>query len=142
MAREWVKGMVNTRRTSDAALVDPILDMFESKTPEIYAAQTRALIGRPDAKRVLNSIRVPSLVLCGREDSWAPVQRHLEMSADIAGSTFVEIPDCGHMCTMERPDAVTAAMKKWFEAVLAAEERHGQNDPAFASSTSRSRAKQ
>jgi pimeloyl-ACP methyl ester carboxylesterase len=141
MAREWVKGMVNTRRLSDAVLVDPILDMFESKTPEIYAAQTRALINRPDAKRVLNSIRVPALVLCGREDSWAPVQRHLEMSADIAGSTFVEIQDCGHMCTMERPEAVTAAMRKWFESVLAAEQRHGQNDPSFGPPTTRSRAR-
>src|SRR4051812_47176891 len=46
MAREWVKGMVHARRVNEAALVDPILDMFESKTPEIYAAQTRALIHR------------------------------------------------------------------------------------------------
>jgi len=140
MAREWVKGMVSSKRLSDAALVDPILDMFESKTPEIYAAQTRALINRPDAKHVLNSIRVPTMVLCGREDSWAPVQRHLEMSADIAGSTFVEVPDCGHMCTMERPEAVTAAMKKWFASVLAVEERHGQNDPSFGPPAARSRA--
>ena len=140
MAREWVKGMVHTRRVHEAALVDPILDMFESKTPEIYAAQTRALINRPDSKRVLTSIRVPTMVLCGREDSWAPVQRHLEMSADIAGSTFVEVPDCGHMCTMERPDAVTAAMRKWFESVLAAETRHDQHDPSFAPPAARSRA--
>ena len=140
MAREWVKGMVHTRRLSDAALVDPILDMFESKTSEIYAAQTHALINRQDAKRVLTSIRVPTLVLCGREDSWAPVQRHLEMSADIAGSTFVEVPDCGHMCTMERPEAVTSAMKKWFASVLAAEVRRGQNDQSFGAPTVRSRA--
>lgn len=141
MAREWVKGMVHAKRLADAALVDPILDMFESKTPEIYAAQTRALINRPDAKRVLTSIRVPTLVLCGREDSWAPVQRHLEMSADIAGSTFVEIPDSGHMCTMERPEAVSSAMKKWFASVIEAEKRHGQNDSRFAAQpTERSRA--
>jgi pimeloyl-ACP methyl ester carboxylesterase len=140
MAREWVKGMVHSKRLSDAVLVDPILDMFESKTPEIYAAQTRALINRPDAKRVLTSIRVPTMVLCGREDSWAPVQRHLEMSAGIAGSTFVEVPDCGHMCTMERPEAVTAAMRKWFESVIEAEQRHGQNDSSFGPPTPRSRA--
>ena len=140
MAREWVKGMVHAGRLSERALVDPILDMFESKTPEIYAAQTQALIHRPDAKPVLTSIRVPALVLCGREDSWAPVQRHLEMSASIAGSTFIEIPDCGHMCTMERPEAVTSAMKKWFASVLAAETRHGQSDSSFRPATARSRA--
>jgi pimeloyl-ACP methyl ester carboxylesterase len=140
MAREWVKGMVHSKRLSDAALVEPILDMFESKTPEIYAAQTRALINRLDARRVLNSIRVPTLVLCGREDSWAPVQRHLEMSAGIAGSTFVEVPDCGHMCTMERPEPVTAAMKKWFLSVIAAEERRGQSEASLPPSTARTRA--
>ncbi|MEJ0040151.1 MAG: alpha/beta hydrolase [Gammaproteobacteria bacterium] len=140
MAREWVKGMVHTGRVCERALVDPILDMFESKTPEVYAAQTRALIHRQDAKSVMMSIRCPALVLCGREDSWAPVQRHLEMSATIAGSTFVEVPDCGHMCTMERPEAVTAAMKKWFASVIAANEGHGRNDSSFGPPTARARA--
>src|SRR4051812_28248393 len=63
MARDWVKGMVHAGRLAERTLVDPILDMFESKTPDIYAAQTRALIDRPDAKPVLTSIRCPTLVL-------------------------------------------------------------------------------
>jgi pimeloyl-ACP methyl ester carboxylesterase len=140
MAREWIQGMVHSARLSERPLIDPILDMFGSKTPDIYAAQIRALIERPNARAVLNMIRCPTLVLCGREDSWAPVQRHLEMSALIAGSTFVEIADCGHMCTMERPQAVTAALKKWFVAVLEAEERSGQNDPSFGPPAARARA--
>ena len=140
MARDWVKGMVHAARLSERALVDPILDMFESKTPEIYAAQTRALIDRPDAKPVMTRIRCPALILCGREDSWAPVQRHLEMSAAIAGSAFVEIPDCGHMCTLERPAVVSAAMKKWFASVLASEATQGRNDPGFGPRTVPARA--
>jgi pimeloyl-ACP methyl ester carboxylesterase len=139
MAREWVQGMVSAARLDERALVDPILDMFESKSVEIYAAQTRALINRPDARPVLNMIRCPTMVLCGREDSWAPVQRHLEMSAAIAGSTFVEVQDCGHMCTMERPEGVTAAMRKWFASVLEAEARHGRNDSTFGPPTARAR---
>jgi pimeloyl-ACP methyl ester carboxylesterase len=140
MAREWVQGMVHSARLSERALVDPILDMFESKTPEIYAAQIRALINRPDAKPVMNSIRCPTLVLCGREDSWAPVQRHLEMSALIAGSTFTEIQNCGHMCTMERPQGVSNALTSWFATVLAAEESLGRNDSSFGPSSARARA--
>ena len=88
----------------------------------------------------MNMIRCPALVLCGREDSWAPVQRHLEMSAAIAGSTFVEIQDCGHMCTMERPEAVTSALKKWLVSVFEAEARHGRNDSRFGPPTARARA--
>lgn len=121
MATEWVQGMVHPKRLSDTALIESILTMFESKTPEIYEAQTRALIHRPDATPVIPTIRCPTLVLCGREDSWSPVQRHLEIASAIPGSTFVDIPDCGHMCTMERPDAVSAAMRTWFLSVLESE---------------------
>jgi pimeloyl-ACP methyl ester carboxylesterase len=122
MAQQWVQGMVHPARLAERELVDPILDMFESKSPDIYAAQTRALINRPDATPVMSTIRCPTLVLCGHEDSWSPVQRHLEMSAAIEGSTFVDIPDCGHMCTLERPDAVNAAMRRWFLNVISEEE--------------------
>jgi pimeloyl-ACP methyl ester carboxylesterase len=121
MATEWVQGMVHPKRLGDRPLIEAILKMFESKTPEVYDAQTRALINRPDATQVMPTIRCPTLVLCGHEDSWSPVQRHLEIAAAIPGSTFVDIPDCGHMCTMERPDAVSAAMRKWFLSVLEAE---------------------
>jgi pimeloyl-ACP methyl ester carboxylesterase len=120
MATEWVQGMVHPTRLADTALINSILDMFESKTAEIYAAQTRALINRPDAGPVMSTIRCPTLVLCGHEDLWAPVERHREMSAAIPGSVLVDIPDCGHMCTMERPDAVNAALRSWFLAVIAA----------------------
>jgi pimeloyl-ACP methyl ester carboxylesterase len=26
---------------------------------------------------------------------------------------LVDIPDCGHMCTMERPAAISAALDAW-----------------------------
>lgn len=121
MATEWVQGMVHPKRLSDTPLIESILKMFEAKTPEIYEAQTRALINRPDATPVMPAIRCPTLVLCGREDSWSPVQRHLEIASAIPGSSFVAIPDCGHMCTMERPEAVSAAMRTWFLSVLESE---------------------
>jgi pimeloyl-ACP methyl ester carboxylesterase len=42
------------------------------------------------------------------------------MSGAIPGSVLVDIPDCGHMCTMERPDAVNAALRTWFLSVIGA----------------------
>ncbi len=129
MAQQWVKGMVHPARLRERALVEPILDMFEAKTPEVYAAQTRALISRPDAGPVMGTIRCPTLVLCGHEDSWSPVQRHKEMAAAIPGSVFVDIPECGHMCTLERPDEVNAAMRRWFLSVVEAEVASGASRP-------------
>jgi pimeloyl-ACP methyl ester carboxylesterase len=113
MAREWVRGMVHPRRLADRPLIDAILDMFERTTPDVFAAQIHALLSRPDARALLALIRCPTLVLCGAEDSWAPPAGHREMAAAIAGSTLVEIPDCGHMAPMEQPAQVSAALGAW-----------------------------
>jgi len=132
MAHAWVQGMVHPSRLGERELIDAILDMFESKSADIYAAQVRALLERPDAAPLLHKIRVPTLLLCGHEDAWSPPQRHAEMRDAIDGSTFVDIPVCGHMVTMERPDAVNVAMRAWLASVVAAE----GNRAAAASRTS------
>jgi pimeloyl-ACP methyl ester carboxylesterase len=121
MAQAWVQNMVHPSRLHERGLIEPILDMFESKSADIYAAQVRALLERPDAAPLLRKIRVPTLLICGHEDAWSPPQRHTEMRDLIAGSTFVDVPICGHMSTMERPDAVNAAMRTWLATVSAAQ---------------------
>jgi pimeloyl-ACP methyl ester carboxylesterase len=113
MGRKWIQGMVHPSRLKETALIDAVLDMFETKTPDIFAAQIRALLNRPDGGDVLSTIKCPTLVLCGHEDLWSPPQRHQDIAARIAGSTFVDIPECGHMSTMERPEAVNHAMREW-----------------------------
>jgi pimeloyl-ACP methyl ester carboxylesterase len=118
MGSEWIQGMVHPTRLSDADLVNSILDMIERRTPELYAAQTRALIGRPDATPVLARTRCPTLVLCGREDAWSPPRRQEEIRDLVAGSTLTVVPDCGHMSTMEQPAAVSEALRDWLEPVI------------------------
>jgi pimeloyl-ACP methyl ester carboxylesterase len=87
--------------------------MFARHTPEIFAAQIRALLARPDASPLLDAVRCPTLVLVGREDLASPVPQHEEIAARVAGSRLVIVPDCGHMTTLERPAAVAAAMTDW-----------------------------
>jgi pimeloyl-ACP methyl ester carboxylesterase len=35
------------------------------------------------------------------------------MAADIATSRLVVIEDCGHMSPLEKPDEVTATLRRW-----------------------------
>jgi pimeloyl-ACP methyl ester carboxylesterase len=119
MATRWVQGMVWQPRLDEAPLIDGIVGMFARSSADVFAAQISALLARPDASGLLAQIRCPTLVLCGAEDAWAPAARHVEMSAQIAGSRLVLVPDCGHMCTLERPEAVTAAMRDWLDAAVA-----------------------
>jgi pimeloyl-ACP methyl ester carboxylesterase len=114
MATRWVQGMVWKPRLNDAALVRPVVDMMARSSAAVFAAQIRALLGRPDVSVLLPAIRCPTLVLCGQEDRWAPAARHIDMAARISGSTLVVVPECGHMCTMERPEAVTQALLEWY----------------------------
>src|SRR5260221_267702 len=39
-----------------------------------------------------------------------------EIAAGVAGSRLVVAPDCGHLSTMEQPDAVNRALGEWMES--------------------------
>jgi pimeloyl-ACP methyl ester carboxylesterase len=115
MLKQWLPPMIDSRRVHDTALVNSITDMMSRKTPEIFAAQVRALLARPDASPVLEHIRCPALLITGREDGWSGPAQHQAMAAKIAGSKLVIVPDCGHMSTMERPAEVSAALRDWLQ---------------------------
>jgi pimeloyl-ACP methyl ester carboxylesterase len=117
MARTWLQGMVDSPRLTDEELVESILQMFERRTPDLFALQIKALLERPDATSVLATLELPTLVLCGREDTWAPPSRHDVMAKMIRHSTLEVIPDCGHMSTLERPQAVNQAFRRWLQSI-------------------------
>jgi pimeloyl-ACP methyl ester carboxylesterase len=114
MAARWVQGMVWKPRLGESALISSVIDMFARSSADIFAAQIRALLARPDASGLLPDIRCPALVLCGEDDAWAPAPRHREMAARIPGAVLELIPECGHMCTLERPAEVTRALLDWY----------------------------
>ena len=113
MAAQWVTGMVAPHRLADERLIAAILEMFERKDVEHFAAQIRALLARADLASVLAGLDVPTLVLCGREDGWAPIAQHEAMHA-LAPRSHLEVIDrAGHMAPMEEPVAVAAALARW-----------------------------
>jgi pimeloyl-ACP methyl ester carboxylesterase len=118
MLRQWLPPMIDSRRIDDTVLVNAIIEMMSRKTPDIFAAQVRALLARPDAREVLEQIQCPALLLTGREDGWSTPEQHMAMfekmaATKIAGSQIAIVPDCGHMSTLERPAEVSAALRAW-----------------------------
>jgi pimeloyl-ACP methyl ester carboxylesterase len=113
MAEDWARGMVHPARLADAPLMESIHAMIARSSPAIFEAQIHALLNRPDRTALLGEIGVPTLVLCGHDDGWSPLARHEDMIRRIRGSRLVDVPDCGHMSTMERPDAVGRALLQW-----------------------------
>jgi len=117
MAEFWIPNIIHPDRIADTALTGAIIEMMGRKTPEIFAAQIKALLNRPDAGPVLSTIKCPTLVLCGREDTWSPLAAHREIAATIPNSQLAIIEHCGHMAPMERPAEVTSALAAWAEGM-------------------------
>jgi pimeloyl-ACP methyl ester carboxylesterase len=115
MGQEWVKGMVHPSRLKDALLIETILDMFERKSAGRFARQQAALLARPDASPVLAALSVPTLLVCGRQDSWATVAQHEAMRALAPHAGLAVIDDAGHMVLMERPEATVQAIHQFLE---------------------------
>ena len=105
--------LIHADRLEDAALTRAVMDMAERIGPNGFLRQQTAIMGRPDSRPGLDAIACPTLVLVGRQDALTPVERHEEIASSIACSRLVVIEDCGHLSTMERPQAVTALLRDW-----------------------------
>lgn len=113
VAAAWGLPMLAPRHRSEPVMVQAVFDMVGRMSGAIYAAQTRALLGRPDATGVLKNIDCPTLILCGMEDGWSPPERHRRMAELAPRSILRLVEDCGHMSMMEQPAAVLAALREW-----------------------------
>lgn len=115
MTRSWVRNMVHPARLQDAALIEGIVSMFARKPVEVYEAQIRALLQRPEAYPLLAGIHCPALVLTGQEDVNSPPAVNQEMADAIPGAQLCVLAQCGHMSLLERPEQVNAQLEKWLE---------------------------
>lgn len=105
--------LVHPSRIRDRPLVRVIRDMAERTGIEGFVRQQSAIIGRPDSRPGLESIAVPTLIVCGREDAITPLARHEEMAASIPDARLVIVEECGHLSTLERPAEVNRALRDW-----------------------------
>jgi pimeloyl-ACP methyl ester carboxylesterase len=88
-------------------------DMARSIGARGQLNQQRAMMARPDSHADLERVAVPTLILCGRQDPVTPVPDHVAMAARVRGARLEIIEDCGHLSTIERPDAVNRALLDW-----------------------------
>ncbi len=100
-------------RHGDATLKAAIIDMAVDTGADVWAMQTRAIIGRMDSVPMLGSITCPTLVVVGDEDQLTPPELAVEMAEGIADARLEVVADCGHMSTMEQPDIVTGLLQEW-----------------------------
>ena len=107
---------VHPGRANDAALKSVYLAMCHDVGAQAYVRQQKAIMGRADSRPLLPSIRCPTLVLVGAQDEATPPALSEEMAAAISAARLVVVPDCGHLSTLEQPEAVTRALIEWMNS--------------------------
>ncbi|MFO0997049.1 MAG: alpha/beta fold hydrolase [Alphaproteobacteria bacterium] len=104
---------IHPDRLADEALCRSITAMGERVGAAAYLRQQNANRTRTDHRATLGTIACPTLVVCGRQDRLLPLDLSEEIARGIPNATLVVIEDCGHLPTMERPQAATALLRYW-----------------------------
>jgi pimeloyl-ACP methyl ester carboxylesterase len=107
--------LVHQNRAGDAELRRINRTMAEETGAAAFLRQIYAIMARADSRPTLGAIACPTLVLVGDGDELTPPPLGQEMAAGIRGARLVVVPDCGHLSTLERPQAVTEALVEWME---------------------------
>lgn len=94
----------------DAALRRVVEAMGRETGAEAFAHQQRAILSRVDSRPLLARIECPTLVLTGEHDQLIPPALSEEMAQAIPRAQLVTVPDCGHLSTLEQPEAVCQAL--------------------------------
>lgn len=104
---------LHRNRHADETLKNEVRAMAQETGADAFVRQTKAIMSRPDSRPLLSSIRCPTLVLVGEGDELTPPDMAREIAAGIGGATLTVVPDCGHLSTMEKSEAVNKALVEW-----------------------------
>lgn len=105
--------LLSEARAGDARLRSLLVRMAEETGLAAFARQETAIMTRPDYRPMLPGLGCPTLIVVGADDTITPVKVAEEMARGISGSRLEVIPDCGHLCTLEQPEAVSRLLADW-----------------------------
>ena len=87
-----------------------------SASPRVFAAQLRSLL-ELDVRGVLESIRVPTLILHRAAYGALPLEHGRYLAEHIDGARFVELPGSDSTLIAERPDITLDALEEFLTGV-------------------------
>jgi pimeloyl-ACP methyl ester carboxylesterase len=102
-----------TSRARDPSLTVRVRAMVLRQPVAGVVGALRAMRDRPDSTSGLSGIRVPTLVICGAEDTVTPPALAKTMAQRIPGARYVEVEGAGHLAPLEQPERVTEAVREF-----------------------------
>lgn len=105
--------LVHESRQADAALRATIDAMMEETGAKAFIRQQHAVIGRPDSRPLLPSIRAQTIVIVGDGDKITTPVMNKEIAAGIPGARLETVRESGHLSPLEQPAVVTKLLVDW-----------------------------
>ena len=95
-------------------MVEQVRQMILQTSTAGIVVDLVAMAARPDSTDLLSTITCPTLVIVGEDDQATPVAESQYIAQRIPGSTFVTIPQAGHLSNFEQPAAFNQALNSFF----------------------------
>ena len=107
--------LLHPDRRQDADLIAAARSMAAETGAETFLRQQRAIMGRADSRPGLAAIAAPSLIVAGRQDGIVTQAHQDEMATGIPGARLEMIDECGHLATLERPEAINRLLRDFLD---------------------------
>ena len=88
---------------------------IQANDPRSMIRFGEAIWSRDDVLDSLRRIDLPVLVIAGAEDKPIPLDAHRRLAGAIPGARLEVIEGAGHVCTVERPEAVNAVLVSFID---------------------------
>ena len=104
-------GGVRAGRAQEPGTPHHVFAMMVSTSPAGAAAALRGRAERPDYSTLLRELGVPSLVIVGDHDSWAPDAVTDQLLASLPDAELQRFPGAGHLPNLEEPERFNTALR-------------------------------
>jgi len=99
--------------TSRSEIVKTLTGTVSANSNAIIVAGLTALAERSETCTILHDIRVPTLIICGRQDEVTPLFQSEFMHEHIKGSVLSVIEEAGHVSNLEHPEQFNTCLIKF-----------------------------
>jgi pimeloyl-ACP methyl ester carboxylesterase len=118
-ADNFIKGAFHESSFDDKKeAIEAIREVILTTTQQTLMTTIKALANRPDTSEVLQALKVPALIICGKQDTVTPPERSQVMHDLIKNSVYKTIDKAGHLSNIEQPEEFNKIVGEFIKDIV------------------------
>ena len=103
--------------TNKKEVVEELRNLVYANSKNSIQEGLKALAERSETCSTLDKITIPTLIICGKEDSVTSLAQSAAMKESISGATLEVIENAGHVSNLEQPDEFNKHLLDFLKAI-------------------------